>query len=43
MLFPKITGHFHDPLSPFGEVSYWWNQIVANSKTQLYMGLGISI
>lgn len=38
---PQNYWSFSDPLSPFGEVSYWWNQTVANSKTQLYMGLGI--
>lgn len=40
-IVPQNYWSFSNPLSPFGEVSYWWNQVVANSRTQLYMGLGV--
>ena len=38
---PQNYWSLSDKLSPFGEVASWWNEVVANSRTQLYMGLGI--
>ena len=32
---------FSDSLSSFAEVAAWWNKVVGNSRTQLYMGLGL--
>ncbi|HAX73070.1 MAG TPA: hypothetical protein DCY20_06050 [Firmicutes bacterium] len=40
-IVPQNYWSFEDELSPFGEVAYWWNKIVAGKDIQLYMGLGI--
>ncbi|EGC92882.1 family 10 glycosylhydrolase [Turicibacter sanguinis] len=40
-LIPQNYWSFHDPLSPFGEVANWWNEVVKSSRTQLYMGIGL--
>lgn len=38
---PQNYWSFSDQLSPFGEVAYWWNEVVSRSRTQLYMGIGL--
>ena len=40
-IVPQNYWSFIDPLSTFADVSDWWNKIVINSKTQLYMGIGL--
>lgn len=40
-IVPQNYWSLSDRLSSFAEVSAWWNQVVANSRTQLYMGLGL--
>jgi len=38
---PQVYWSFDDPLSPFDVVAQWWNDVVSNSKTKLYIGLGL--
>ncbi|MGL4335322.1 MAG: glycoside hydrolase family 10 protein [Turicibacter sp.] len=40
-ILPQNYWSFSDELSPFGEVAYWWDKVVKDAKTQLYMGLGM--
>lgn len=40
-IVPQNYWSLSDRLSSFAEVAAWWNQVMANSRTQLYMGLGI--
>lgn len=40
-LVPQNYWSFNDTLSPFGEVAYWWNEVLKSSRTQLYMGIGL--
>jgi len=40
-IIPQNYWSFNDRLSPFAAVADWWNQVVATSETQLYMGLGL--
>ncbi|MDE5977118.1 MAG: family 10 glycosylhydrolase [Turicibacter sp.] len=40
-IVPQNYWSLSDSLSPFAEVAHWWSQIVAPSRTQLYMGLGL--
>lgn len=40
-IVPQNYWSFSDPLSSFAEVANWWNKIVSDSKTQLYMGIGL--
>ncbi len=40
-IVPQNYWSLSDSLSSFAEVAAWWNQVVANSRTQLYMGLGL--
>ena len=38
---PQVYWRFEDSLSPFGVVTKWWNDVVAGTKTKLYIGLGL--
>ncbi|MCL1989869.1 MAG: family 10 glycosylhydrolase [Defluviitaleaceae bacterium] len=40
-IVPQVYWAFDDPLSPFDIVAQWWNDITANTKTKLYIGLGL--
>lgn len=40
-IVPQNYWSFSDSLSSFAEVAAWWNKVVGNSRTQLYMGLGL--
>ena len=38
---PQVYWAFDNPLSAFDVVAKWWNDIVAGTKTKLYIGLGL--
>lgn len=38
---PQVYWMFEDALSPFDVVAKWWNDVVAGTKTKLYIGLGL--
>lgn len=40
-IVPQVYWSFNDQLSPFANVVDWWNQVVAQSDTALYIGLGL--
>ena len=40
-IVPQIYWTFDDQLSPFDVTSQWWNDVVAKTKTKLYIGLGL--
>ena len=40
-IIPQVYWSFDDQLSPFDIVAKWWNDIVAGTKTKLYIGLGL--
>jgi len=40
-IVPQVYWSFNDQLAPFAAVCDWWNDVVAGSKTKLYIGLGL--
>ena len=40
-VIPQVYWRFEDALSPFDVVAKWWNDVVAGTKTKLYIGLGL--
>ena len=40
-IVPQVYWAFDDELSPFDIVVKWWNDVVANTKVKLYIGLGL--
>ena len=40
-IVPQVYWSFADRLSPFDTVAKWWNDVVLNTKTKLYIGLGL--
>ena len=40
-IVPQVYWAFNDALSPFDVVTTWWNDVVAGTKTKLYIGLGL--